>query len=213
MRRLDLNGNRKISLSELNEALAVSNNELAEEVKEQSSKSSRVLGEQLTKSNLSGTFINSKSSISHHTSSISEIVEIKDKAVTFAPQLKENMVQKLDKKLLKKELQRTFLDNIYLEKEVEKLKIELFMQEDFTPLEAFHLILHKDCPDPDSFAQRIFDFIQTGLFDQTQSNLLFIRYAQPHIGYSEFQRMVKPMRHNVDSRPRQELSEETLEML
>ena len=34
MRRLDLNGNRKISLSELNEALAVSNDELAEEVKE-----------------------------------------------------------------------------------------------------------------------------------------------------------------------------------
>jgi len=39
------------------------------------------------------------------------------------------------------------------------------MQEDFTPLEAFHLILQKDCPDPDLFALKIFDFIQTGLFD------------------------------------------------
>jgi len=87
------------------------------------------------------------------------------------------------------------------------------MQEDFTHLEAFHLILQKDCPDPDSFALRIFDFIQTGLFDQTQSNLLFIRYAQPHIGYSEFLRMLKPIRLNVDSRPRQQLAEETLEML
>jgi len=35
MRRLDLSGNRKISLSELNEALTVSNRELVvEEVKE-----------------------------------------------------------------------------------------------------------------------------------------------------------------------------------
>lgn len=37
------------------------------------------------------------------------------------------------------ELRRTISDNIYLEKEVEKLKIELALKLDFTTHEAFYL--------------------------------------------------------------------------
>jgi hypothetical protein len=37
------------------------------------------------------------------------------------------------------ELRRTISDNIYLEKEVEKIKIELSLKQDFTSHEAFHL--------------------------------------------------------------------------
>jgi hypothetical protein len=36
------------------------------------------------------------------------------------------------------------LDNIYLEKEVEKLKIEISKQPDFTCLEAYYLVLRGD---------------------------------------------------------------------
>lgn len=37
------------------------------------------------------------------------------------------------------EIRRTITDNIYLEKEVEKLKIELSLKLDFTTHEAFYL--------------------------------------------------------------------------
>ena len=68
---------------------------------------------------------------------------------------------------MKQELSRTFLDNIYLEKEVEKLKIELAHQTDFTCLDAYHLILQSEQElGPDQFTTKIFDFIQTGLYDQ-----------------------------------------------
>lgn len=40
-------------------------------------------------------------------------------------------------KRLKDEVSRTFLDQIYLEKEVEKLKLELARQVDFTCIAAY----------------------------------------------------------------------------
>lgn len=41
------------------------------------------------------------------------------------------------------EIRRTITDNIYLEKEVEKLKIELSLKPDFTTHEAFYLFDHR----------------------------------------------------------------------
>lgn len=93
---------------------------------------------------------------------------------------------------MRQELARTFLDNIYLEKEVEKLKWELSHQADFTCIQAFKLIFatHKTSQnqlDPDQFTQKLFAFSGKGhLFDKKQAVLLFIRYATPKIGYPEF---------------------------
>jgi len=45
---------------------------------------------------------------------------------------------------MKDELCRTLLDQIYLEKEVEKLKVELAGRGDFTPMAAFRVFDHKN---------------------------------------------------------------------
>lgn len=57
---------------------------------------------------------------------------------------------------MRQEIARTFLDNIYLEKEVEKLKLELSFQKDFTCLQAFKMILAANQLSPDEFTQKIF---------------------------------------------------------
>jgi hypothetical protein len=78
------------------------------------------------------------------------------------------------------------LDQIYLEKEVEKLKIELARQLDFTCHAAFRAFdesrISNFCVT--TFSETILDFASQGMFDLNQASLLFARYAEPYLSYS-----------------------------
>ena len=70
-------------------------------------------------------------------------------------------------KRLKDEISRTFLDQIYLEKEVEKLKIELARQIDFTCIAAYKAFdtARLNNFDLRDFSEAVLDFAGQGMFD------------------------------------------------
>lgn len=92
------------------------------------------------------------------------------------------------------ELCRTILDNVYLEKEVEKLKIALAYTTDFSHFEAWHLF---DCQglkqmDEEDFKQQMAAFCGMQKFNLEAARHLYIRFADPDITQTEFSRMVLP---------------------
>lgn len=92
------------------------------------------------------------------------------------------------------EICRTFMDHIYLEKEVEKVKLELSSKPDFTTTTAFRLFDPKQIGQMDKrdFTDTLLSFVGLSGFTQEQVSLLFSRYASIRFGFSEFCKVVVP---------------------
>lgn len=117
------------------------------------------------------------------------------------------------------ELARMFMDNIYLEREVEQLKITVAKREDFTHKEAF------ECFDPSgqgmlnlhAFIEACVDMVGLQGFKPESAHLLFLKYANPGISLQEFSKMILPSDgyaySHVIKRYRCRLSNETVELL
>jgi len=122
---------------------------------------------------------------------------------------------------LKDEISRTFLDQIYLEKEVEKLKLELARQLDFTCISAYRAfdVAHLNNLDLRDFSVAVLNFAGEGMFDHEQASLLYKRFAQPRICYTEFCNMIVPSDPTSSSRllgriaAQESLSYETMELM
>ena len=86
------------------------------------------------------------------------------------------------------------MDNVYLEREVEKLKLELAVRADFTHQGAWkqfdmrqrgHLNLHE-------FIEVTLDFVGLEGFKPESAHLLYLTFAKTHIGAEEFCKMILP---------------------
>ena len=73
---------------------------------------------------------------------------------------------------------RIFLDQIQLEKEVEKLKCELAHRIDFTCMGAFRHFNFRglDSLSKAEFCEGLFSYISNAYYNREQSHLLFTRY-------------------------------------
>lgn len=79
---------------------------------------------------------------------------------------------------MRDEIVKTFLDQIFLEKEVEKVKTELANRGDFTCMTAFKLFDYRglDSLTRTEFTEALFSFVGHNLFDRNQAWLIFDRY-------------------------------------
>jgi len=98
---------------------------------------------------------------------------------------------------MKEEMGRTFLDQIYLEKEVEKLKCELAHRIDYTTMGAFTLFNYRglESLSKAEFSESLFSYIGNSYYDRNQAYLVFLRYDQDYdqrLNYREFCRMIMP---------------------
>lgn len=113
------------------------------------------------------------------------------------------------------------MDQIYLEKEVEKLKLELARQLDFTCMSAYRAfdVAHLNNLDMRDFSEAVLNFSGEGMFDHEQASLLYKRFAKPRICYTEFCNMIVPCDPTSSSRllarvpPNENLSFETTELM
>jgi len=79
---------------------------------------------------------------------------------------------------MRKEMSQLFLDQIYLEKEVEKLKMELAHRVDFTCMSAFQVFNFRGLEqlDKSEFSEALFSFVGNSFFNREQEHLIFTRY-------------------------------------
>jgi len=92
---------------------------------------------------------------------------------------------------------RLFLDQIHLEKEVEKLKCDLAHRIDFTCMNAFQIFNLRglDGLTPAEFSESLYSYIGNGFYDRDQAHLVFKRYDDDidgRINYREWCRLVVP---------------------
>ena len=98
---------------------------------------------------------------------------------------------------ISEEMARLFLDQIYLEKEVEKLKCELSHRIDFTCRSAFNVFNFRglEALTHAEFSEALFSFIGNSYYNREQSYLMFNRYDKDvdgRINYRDFCRMIVP---------------------
>lgn len=81
-----------------------------------------------------------------------------------------------------------------MEKEVEKIKIELASKPDFTCMGAFRAfdVRNRGGQDLHDFTDTCYEFAGHSMVDRSQVRLLFLRYAAPRIAYPEFCRIIVP---------------------
>ena len=92
---------------------------------------------------------------------------------------------------------RTFLDQIYLEKEVEKLKNELAQRIDFTCMGAYTIFDYRSLESMSKaeFSECLFSFIGNSYYNRDQASLIFSRYDKDgdmRINYREFCSIIMP---------------------
>ena len=90
-----------------------------------------------------------------------------------------------------------FLDQIYLEKEVEKLKMDLAHRIDFTCMSAFQTFNFRglEVLSKQEFSESLFSYIGNSFFNREQEHLIFTRYDDDmdgRISYREWCRLVVP---------------------
>ena len=90
-----------------------------------------------------------------------------------------------------------FLDQIYLEKEVEKLKMDLAHRIDFTCMAAFQTFNFRglEVLSKQEFSESLFSYIGNSFFNREQEHLIFTRYDDDmdgRISYREWCRLVVP---------------------
>jgi hypothetical protein len=86
---------------------------------------------------------------------------------------------------MKGEVVKTMNDYIYLEREVEKLKLELARRVDYTAQAAFMAFNPKELQhmDQQEFTETILKFIGIQGFKSDHARLMFHRFATPRLGY------------------------------
>lgn len=91
-----------------------------------------------------------------------------------------------------KELQRTLKDLIYTEKQVERIKIELSLQADFSIGEAFKAFDFRCLFNMDilQFTEAVVSFAGIDQYTREQAKWLFHKYASPKFGIQEFAQLV-----------------------
>ena len=92
---------------------------------------------------------------------------------------------------------RLFLDQIHLEKEVEKLKCDLAHRIDFTCLNAWQLFNYRglEAMTMAEFSESLYSYIGNRFYDRDQSYLIFKRYdadMDGRINYREWCRLIIP---------------------
>ena len=98
---------------------------------------------------------------------------------------------------IRKEMSQLFLDQIYLEKEVEKLKMDLAHRIDFTCMAAFQIFNFRSLEqlNKNQFSESLFSYIGNSFFNREQEHLIFIRYDDDmdgQISYREWCSLVVP---------------------
>jgi Ca2+-binding EF-hand superfamily protein len=112
---------------------------------------------------------------------------------------------------------KTFMDQIYLEREIEKLKIDLANKHDFScPLafQVFDFYNRGELSKP-QFAESLFSYIGFELYSRNQSFLLFSRYDEDRDGkitYREFSRMLLPVDRRQSDRLLNKLPDSDIRM-
>ena len=94
-------------------------------------------------------------------------------------------------------MSQLFLDQIYLEKEVEKLKMDLSHRIDFTCMSAFQVFNFRGLEQltKSEFSEALFSFVGNSFFNREQEHLIFTRYDDDmngYINYREFCRLIVP---------------------
>ena len=92
---------------------------------------------------------------------------------------------------------RLFLDQIHLEKEVEKLKIDLAHRIDFTCMSAFQMFNFRNLEtlSKSDFSEALFSYIGNSYYDRNQAHLIFMRYDDDmdgQVSYREWCQLIVP---------------------
>lgn len=88
--------------------------------------------------------------------------------------------KKTEAEKISEEMARLILDQIHLEKEVEKLKCELAHRIDYTAMAAFSLFNFRglEAMTLAEFSESLFSYIGNSYYNREQAHLLFSRYDQ-----------------------------------
>ena len=86
--------------------------------------------------------------------------------------------RKTTEQKIQEEMARLFLDQVYLEKEVEKLKCELAHRIDYTCMAAFHVFNFRgiEAFSKAEFTESLFSYVGNSFYNRDQAHLLFSRY-------------------------------------